>query len=625
MTPSKIAYIVCIAFLAYANLFFYPKWQKPQGEATLSYDVCGYYYYLPAIFIYKDLKKVAFHEAIDVQYQPQGGGFYSALPSTNGNLVMKYTSGMAIMYAPAFFVAHALAKPLGFVADGFSAPYQFAISFWSLLWSFVGLFYLRKLLLKLNFFWETHSHMGHIDSFNVAIEVSHREWIAATVLLLYVFTTNYLEYAAISSAMTHTYIFTLYTLMLWQTIKFYERPKITTAASIGVCIGLAVLARPTELIVVIVPALWGIFDRKSLENRLVFIKNHFSKFLFTAALIGVLGSIQLIYWKWSSGHFLYNSYGKEDWMEWGSPHILDGLFSSRRGWLVYTPIMLFSLIGFYPLYKKRRDLFWANFLFIGLFIYVSFAHNIWWYGGSLGQRQMIQVMPMLALPFACFLEMVFEKKVRQILFGIAVCICLYFNLWWVYQAHQGGLWRDETTQAYFRRIIGRWEVPLEAQKLLDNKYDLPFMLTDATDLETVFEHNFEADSLKNREIIDGNRWMFLDAANQTSENYNLPPLSITGIKSKKWLRAQATFRTTIKEGNFWAMTQFIIEFKKGNDVVRTNMVRPQRLMGDNETRTVWLDAKVPKADFDTVVVRFWNAGGDKKILIDNLLVQTFNQ
>ena len=602
MTPSKIAYFFCIAVLTYANLFFYPKWQKSGGEATLSYDVCGYYYYLPAIFIYNDVKKVTFHEAIDAKYQPQGGGFYSALPSTNGNLVMKYTSGMAVMYAPAFFMAHVLAAPLGFAADGFSAPYQFAISFWSLLWSFVGLWYLRKLLLKLNF----------------------TEGVVAAVLLLYVFTTNYLEYAAISSAMTHTYIFTLYTLMLWQTIKFYERPKMSIAASIGVCIGLAALARPTELIVVIVPVLWGVFDKKSLENRFVFIKNHFSKFLLTAVIIGVLGSIQLIYWKWSSGHFLYNSYGKEDWMEWGHPHIIDGLFSSRRGWLVYTPIMLFSLVGFYHLYKKRRDLFWANFLFILLFIYVSFAHNIWWYGGSLGQRQMIQVMPMLALPFAYFLKSVFKNKIRQILFGSAVAVCLYLNLWWIYQAHQGGLWRDETTQAYLRRIIGRWDVPLEAQKLLDNKYDLPFMLTDATNLQTVFEHHFEGDSLQNTEILEGNRWFYLDGTHQLSQDYNIPPLSISSIKGKKWLRAQATFRTTTKEWNFWAMTQFILEFKKGNEVVRRNMVRPHRLMGDNETRTIWLDAKVPNADFDTVNIRFWNAEGDKKMWIGDLIVQSFN-
>ncbi|MBL7818815.1 MAG: hypothetical protein JNL70_27700 [Saprospiraceae bacterium] len=600
MTLSKIAYAICLVILTFANLVFYPKWQKPQGEATLSYDVCGYYYYLPAIFIYKDLKKVAFHSEIDVKYQPQGGGFYAALPSTNGNLVMKYTAGMAIMYAPAFFVAHALATPLGFAADGFSAPYQFAISFWSLLWSFFGLFYLRKLLLKLNF----------------------TEGVVASVLLLYVLTTNYLEYAAITSAMTHSYIFTLYIVMIWQTVRFYETPNFRSASIIGLCIGLAALARPTELIVMLVPALWGVSDVKTLGNRFVFVKNHFAKYLTTAVIIGLLGSIQLMYWKWASGHAIYNSYGPEDWMEWGHPHILDGLFSSRRGWLVYTPMMLFALVGFYYLYKKRRDLFWANFLFTVLFIYVSFAHNIWWYGGSLGQRQMIQTMPMLALPFACFLEKALATKGRKILLSLATVVCLYLNLWWHYQAHQGGLWRDETTQAYLRRIIGRWDVPLEAQKLLDNKYDLPFLLTDARDLQTIFEQNFEKDSSKNTEIIEGNRWLIVDAAHPTSETFNLPPLSIRG---KNWLRVQATFKATVKEWNFWAMTQFIIEFKKGDQVLRSNMVRPHRLMSDGEVRTVWLDAKVPKVDFDAVTVRFWNAGGDKKMWVDNLVVQTFNQ
>lgn len=60
MTLSKYAYIICVALLAYANLSFYPKWKKGGTEAALSWDVCGYYYYLPAVFIYKDVKKVAF-------------------------------------------------------------------------------------------------------------------------------------------------------------------------------------------------------------------------------------------------------------------------------------------------------------------------------------------------------------------------------------------------------------------------------------------------------------------------------------------------------------------------------------------------------------------------------------
>ena len=151
MSKSKSAFLICLVVLTYFNLVFYPKWSKPASEATLSWDVCGYYFYLPAFFIYKDPAKVAFHEAIDKKYSPQAGDFYSAAPSENGNWIMKYSCGMAIMYAPAFFAAHFLAAPLGFAADGFSPIYQFAISFWSLLWAFVGLWYLRKALLKLNF------------------------------------------------------------------------------------------------------------------------------------------------------------------------------------------------------------------------------------------------------------------------------------------------------------------------------------------------------------------------------------------------------------------------------------------------------------------------------------------
>ena len=245
MNPfSKYAYWLCVAVLTYTAFFFYPKWGKSGSEATLSWDVCGYYYYLPAIFIYKDLKNVAFHSDLDKKYQYQGGDFYAALPSTVSTsstegqakpMVMKYTSGMAIMYAPAFFTAHLLAKPLGYEADGFSKPYQIAIGIWSLLWSFIGLWFLRKVLLKAQF----------------------NDKSVAFTLILYVLGTHYLNYAAIDSAMTHSYIFTLYAILLWLILNFEETPSVKKALGMGLCIGLAVLARPTELIVIMVPALWG--------------------------------------------------------------------------------------------------------------------------------------------------------------------------------------------------------------------------------------------------------------------------------------------------------------------------------------------------------------------------------
>jgi hypothetical protein len=598
---SKYIYWLCVAALFYAAFSFYPKWNKGGSEATLSWDVCGYYYYLPATFIYKDLKKVGFHRNLDTQYAYQGDTYYSSLThKATGNEVMKYTSGMAVMYAPAFFIAHALAKPLGFEADGFSRPYQFAISFWSVLVAALGLWYMRKVLLKLNF----------------------SDKITALTLFLTVLATNYLDYAAITGAMAHNYIFTLYALLLWFIIQFYETPSVKNSLGIGFCMGLAALARPTELPIILLPVLWGIGSFKGMTERAIFFKHHFDKFSLAVFACGFVGSIQLIYWKWTTGHFFYNSYGPEDWMDWFKPHILEGLFSAQKGWLVYTPIMLFALLGFIPLYKKRRDLFWAIAVFMMIFIYVSFAHNIWWYGGSLGQRQMIQVFPILAIPFASFLTWLSPYKMGLAFMAFASVICLYLNFWLIYQAHKGTDFEiQSTTPAYLRATYGRWNVPIETRKLLDNKYDYQ---GEKRDVELVYTNDFETDTTQNIDIhnvISGKKSLIVDAKRPFSPKYDVPLTN----KGKKWLRATATFRTTAKEFTDWKMLQFILFFKKGNQDVKGFALKPHRLMGNNETKRIWLDVKVQRIDFDTLLIGFWNVDSQTTTIIDDLEVEVFNE
>jgi hypothetical protein len=609
MSLSKLAYGVCLLFLAYAHLSFYPKWKKVQSEAAISWDVAGYYYYLPAIFIYNDLKKVAFHVELDKKYLYQDQDFYAAIPAPSGNMVMKYTAGMAVMYAPAFFVAHPLAKPLGFKADGFSPIYQFAISFWSLLWAFVGLWYLRKFLLKLNF----------------------SEYVISTILITYVFSTNYLEYAGISSPQTHSYIFTLYAILIFLTLRFYDGsgergtgPSVKTAAQIGVCLGLAILARPTEILTILLPILWGVSDKSSLMERINFIKTHAPKYALTTAIILGLGSIQLIYFKYVSGHFIYNSYGGDVWMDWLRPHILDGLLSARRGWFVYTPIMLFSVGGFVSLYEQYRAYFWPIFVFFMLFIYISFGYNIWWYGGSLGQRQMIQIYPILAIPLAAYLTAIAQHTTRKIGFGLAAVLCIYLNFWLVWNAHrEGGLWRDGATPAYLRRVYGRWHVPIDAQKLLDNRYDFQNSLCA---FQMIHENNFEADSSQNidyQNIISGKRSLFVDEAHASSVHYAVDPLSING---RKWLRATATFRTVNREWTDWKMPAFIVSFQNNGQAVKNFMLRPHRIIEQNgEQKTLWLDIRIPKKAFNHI--EFWleNSGSKQKLIMDDVKIASFNE
>ena len=125
-----------------ATTCYFPRYNKSGSQAEIAWDVSGYYFYLPAIFIYHDLKQLSFQEKIVAQYHPSDEAFQGT-EQPNGGRVLQYTYGTALMYSPFFFIAHILAAPLGYPADGFSFPYQLAIGIGSLLFSFLGLFFLR--------------------------------------------------------------------------------------------------------------------------------------------------------------------------------------------------------------------------------------------------------------------------------------------------------------------------------------------------------------------------------------------------------------------------------------------------------------------------------------------------
>ena len=360
---SFFAFLLCAVIIAGTHAY-YPKWQMSYDEATISWDVSGYYFYLPAIFIYKDLKKVGFRDEVVSKYKMSNGA-YQAYDHESGNRIMKYSAGMALQYLPYFLAGHGAALLLDYPADGFSLPYQVGISLGSLFMAFLGIFFLRKILLR------------YFDDTTTGI-----------TLLLIVAGTNYLNYSAIDGAMTHNWLFTLYTLLIWQSIRFYEQPSNFIALSIGGIVGLMALTRPTEIIACLIPLLWGCKNIKSLIKRVEFFYKFqlWGGYYLLIASIAVIstGSIQLLYWKYVSGQWLVYSY-QDQGFSWLTPHIWDGLFSGRAGWLVYTPTMMLALLGFWKLWQMHKELFFAVFSFALIFSYVTFAWDIWWYGGSFSE------------------------------------------------------------------------------------------------------------------------------------------------------------------------------------------------------------------------------------------------
>lgn len=593
---SLIAFLVCSAFMLAVGVFYYPKWNQGQTEATISWDVSGYYFYLPAIFIYNDIHQVAFREEIHQKYRPASAP-YQAFEHPSGNYVMKYSCGLAVQYLPFFLTAHALAPVLGYPADGFSRPYQVGIGLGSLLVALLGLWLLRKNLLR--YFNDTAT---------------------AITLLLIVFGTNYLDYAAINGAMTHNYLFTLYAALVALTIAYYQKPTLLKAAGLGFIVGLAALTRPTEILTALIPLLWGVGSTAALRERLSVWRRHWSQLVAAVIICGLIGSLQLIYWKLASGSWLVYSY-EDQGFSWLSPHIDQGVFSFRAGWLVYTPMMGFAVLGFIALYRQHRSIFGASFLFFALFLYITFAWDIWWYGGSLGQRAMVQSYALLAFPLAAFVAFIYKRIPWNYLIFAVFLLFSYYNLWLTHQAHKGGMLEPGfMTKAYFWRIVLKYDLPVENRKLLDTDQDFR---GERRNVQLVYQNNFEAGMEMWAdcpiEPIEGERSVCLGGAQQFSPVFSFPLPQEGGRK----LRATATFRTQNKEWDTWKMTQFIVRLKQDDQTVHERAIRIFRLLGDNETKDLHIDILLPRRAFNQAEVMFWNADGDKPIAVDNLRVERF--
>ena len=399
--------LLAFFLLSFAVLFgrlLLPRFETHDILAILSWDVFGYYLYLPATFIYHDLglKDFSWLQHIFDVYNPTIG-FYQAYIGPAGDYILKYTMGMAIVYSPFFFIGHIFAWLFGFPADGFSLPYQVAVALGSVVIAIAGIWIFRRVLLK--FFSES---------------------VTSLVMILIVLGSNYFELTAYDGAMPHNILFTLYALILYLTLIWHEHQKLRYAIWLGLAIGLTILIRPSSAVIVIIPFLWGIHDNESLVRKWDLVKSNFGQIVVVIALIFAVPFLQFIYWKIHSGNFFFYSYESDQKLVGAGPFLWYVLFSFKKGWLIYAPIMIFPLMGFYFLGYKNRLVFQAIFVFFIINLLLIASWPTWWYGGSLGQRALMESYVILGIPLGYFLQWLLKRKIYfQIpLFSVFIFIIL---------------------------------------------------------------------------------------------------------------------------------------------------------------------------------------------------------
>lgn len=389
---SKLTVYASILFLA-VTIYTSGYWTD-KGRVIAS-DVIDYYGYLPATFIFKDL-------GVDKAETIEGGTFYTfRLP--NGNNIFKMTMGMAMVYLPFFIVGHITAHLLDYPLDGFSDPYRLALLIGGLLYYSLGLLFLRKILLR-----------------------TFSDKLTAITLVTIGLGTNLFYYASDEGTMSHVYNFALITIFLWHTIRWHEEPSPLRLLFLGILGGWITLIRPSNIIILLIFFLYGIWSWSTLKVKVTDIFGKFNWFLLMFLGFLIPWIPQFMYNLYFTDHLFFYSYNDEGFF-FNNPQIINGLFSYRKGWLTYTPLMVFALAGIPFLFRNHKELAWPVLIYTILNIYIIFSWWCWWYGGSFGQRPMIDSYGLLAIPMAYLFRWVLSGQKLKI-FGFATVIFLLIGL-----------------------------------------------------------------------------------------------------------------------------------------------------------------------------------------------------
>jgi hypothetical protein len=305
--------------------------------------------------------------------------------SPEGIVSQKMTMGLAFLYLPFYGIASLNVWLAGLPNDEYSPPFGLWMCIGAIFYFLAGMLMLRKVLLR--YFSELVVILG---------------------LCCVFLGTNLVYYTAYEGCMSHVYNFFLISSFLWLVIRWHDQPKWGNSLLLGIIGGLIVLTRPSNVTVLLIAVLWNTHNRQLLKEKAQLIKNHLPKVIVLLLCAFLVWVPQMLYWHYATGHWLYFSYGNEKFF-FDKPHILLGLLSYRNGWLVYSPVMVFSLIGIFFLRRNLKAFFWPVLVYFLLSIYIIFSWWCWWYVG-LGSRAMIDTLPVMAIPLCAFIAWILTKK-----------------------------------------------------------------------------------------------------------------------------------------------------------------------------------------------------------------------
>ena len=407
-------------------------------------DGVGYYAFARAVLIQHNLDFTPDYNAANASFRDarldENGNPKPVFHTATNHLENHFSVGPAILWAPFLIVAHVgvlIARTLGssVAADGFSAPYRFAMALGTAVYGFLGLLLAMRIAAKyagerwaflatLAIWWA--SSLPVYMYFNPSWSHAHSAFVVALFLWYWHetretrSTTQWIVLAAIAGLMLNVYYPNAMVLavLLVEALPQYRAAFRGLRSSKRESLG-SEAANPKS--------------RARERSVLQLATNHA---LFAAVMIACLlptfVSRYIIYGNpFESGYV-----SLKDWA-WRSPYFLAVLFSSEHGLFAWTPMLALACIGV-VIFTLREPRVGGAILAAMLAFYFFIACYPDWAGiSSFGNRFFVSLTPIfvigLSIFFARAARFFASQRTAMMTLAAAAALLIVWNMAFIFQ------------------------------------------------------------------------------------------------------------------------------------------------------------------------------------------------
>jgi len=363
----------------------------------------------------------------------------------------RYALGAPLLWSPFYVLAHVWLTGLNLLGgdwrvDGYVYPYQRAVGLATLLYGFVGLVLIYRVL---------------------------REYFAKNVAALSALgicaTSFFIWYLTVDNSMVHGVSMFATTLFLFLWHRFRRAPERRHWLWTGAAAGIMAAVRWQNGVFAVLPvADWLWTSWRAQPDPIAVKLRALGK---NVAIFGAAGFVtflpQLVFWKSVYGSWVYlptREHGFEP--GWMPPFVVDVLFSSNRGLLTWTPVISFAIVGL--LLFARRHGRVALVLGGGLLgqLWVNGSVEIWWGGAGFGARRFANSMLVFALGLASLLKA--SQRYPLVAPTLGLAALLTFNTAFMLGYRDGTLPRtegvtfEEVVDQLYERVGNPFSLPVSA-------------------------------------------------------------------------------------------------------------------------------------------------------------------